>query len=182
MKTFYKQKQQLDNLVILTRCLAMSVVNEEGAELRRRLQLKSDAETDNGAALATETTTPTEKGDAGCLGDDVSGKEGDDDDMDLLLRGDAKSDDDDDDPRRPSDRKNIAVLLFLYVLQGVCAIPNDVLDCSYMGWIGKAFALLKHYIISLKLQCEVAFDCVWSTIDCVCVRVCARERVCWFVS
>ena len=105
----------------------MSVVNEEGAELRRRLQLKSDAETDNGAALATETTTPTEKGDAGCLGDDVSGKEGDDDDMDLLLRGDAKSDDDDDDPRRPSDRKNIAVLLFLYVLQGVCAIPNDVL-------------------------------------------------------
>ena len=86
-------------------------VSDEGADLRRRQLSQSQTHEDD--LLVAPATT--EKGDAS-----VAAGENKDADMDALLCGkdDRSDDDDDDDPRRPNDRQNIAVLLFLYVLQG----------------------------------------------------------------
>ena len=91
----------------------MSGASELGADLRRRRP--SDAGND---AADSTTAPPAEKGDDILLSDKNADLNAD---MDSLLRDGDRSDDDDDDhkdPRRHNDRHNIAVLLFLYVLQG----------------------------------------------------------------
>ena len=90
---------------------------ELGADLRRRRT--SDAGGGNDAADST-TAPPAEKGDDNILLSDKNADLNSSGDMDSLLRDGDRSDDDEDDkdPRRHSDRHNIAVLLFLYVLQG----------------------------------------------------------------
>jgi len=87
-------------------------VIDEGADLRRRRQQQQAVthEDEDGFVVAP---TPTEKG-----GDSLT-ESGKREDMDAPLLDDVHDDDDDDNPRRPSDRHNIAVLLFLYVLQGI---------------------------------------------------------------
>ena len=98
----------------------MSGASELGADLRRRRT--SDAGGNDAADSTTTTAPPAEKGDDNILLNDKNADLNDSGDMDSLLRdgdrSDDDADDDDKDPRRHNDRQNIAVLLFLYVLQG----------------------------------------------------------------
>ena len=97
-------------------------VGDEGADLRRRQQQQSVTHEDNDGFPVAPAQTEESGGEALR----ASGRP---EDMDALLRDDV--DDGDDDPRRPSDRHNIAVLLFLYVLQGILCLEISGPSCCY---------------------------------------------------